>query len=490
MAETTLEVGDRIFVNFAGEPEQRGFLRYLGPVDGQKGTWCGIEWDDVTRGKHNGTVNGRDYFRTREPKAGSFVKRELVSGGKNLFSQIEERYAVDEDNEENEFMGSRMVEKVGMQKVHQKQRDIFRLKMIVLDGMRVAKPPPLSTPLFSCCSELNLHNNLLHRWKDVFDIVNYFPNLRELILRQNAMENVDRVDAFADYPDVKAPVFHLVLNYCGVSETTITAVLSKFPAVTDLYASGNCLTSFNPGGITKKFQARRPRAQSDHQLRFDRLGKRDYWARFLELDELPRFGGCAFRTISKPENAVFEGNPLNEWSAINALSSLKSLSTLFISSANFTAENGMDVREVLIAKLPTITMLNRGDVSVVERRSAEMRFVNRYSQLAEALKAPHEADLKRLIAIHGEPIKETVKKGISVIRVKLIYEGKMVERPVPASITVAKLQEIAARVFSLDPSGVTLFVEKEGRTPDELSILARQLSFYSIEAGDTIRIDA
>ncbi|CAJ0561039.1 unnamed protein product, partial [Mesorhabditis spiculigera] len=431
-----------------------------------------------------------DYFRTREPKAGSFVKRELVSGGKNLFSQIEERYAVDEDNEENEFMGSRMVEKVGMQKVHQKQRDIFRLKMIVLDGMRVAKPPPLSTPLFSCCSELNLHNNLLHRWKDVFDIVNYFPNLRELILRQNAMENVDRVDAFADYPDVKAPVFHLVLNYCGVSETTITAVLSKFPAVTDLYASGNCLTSFNPGGCGKNLRL----VDLEHNP-ITSFASIDSANAITGLDSLSLMN-CRVSEVALSgrfpnlKTLYLKGNPLNEWSAINALSSLKSLSTLFISSANFTAENGMDVREVLIAKLPTITMLNRGDVSVVERRSAEMRFVNRYSQLAEALKAPHEADLKRLIAIHGEPIKETVKKGISVIRVKLIYEGKMVERPVPASITVAKLQEIAARVFSLDPSGVTLFVEKEGRTPDELSILARQLSFYSIEAGDTIRIDA
>lgn len=40
------------------------FSRFL-QVEGHDGLWIGIEWDDPTRGRHNGTVNGQFYFETR-----------------------------------------------------------------------------------------------------------------------------------------------------------------------------------------------------------------------------------------------------------------------------------------------------------------------------------------------------------------------------------------------------------------------------------------
>lgn len=37
-------------------------VRYVGLVQGTKGQWLGIEWDDPTRGKHNGQAGGVRYF--------------------------------------------------------------------------------------------------------------------------------------------------------------------------------------------------------------------------------------------------------------------------------------------------------------------------------------------------------------------------------------------------------------------------------------------
>lgn len=37
-------------------------VRYIGEVKGTKGQWLGIEWDDPTRGKHNGEAGGTRYF--------------------------------------------------------------------------------------------------------------------------------------------------------------------------------------------------------------------------------------------------------------------------------------------------------------------------------------------------------------------------------------------------------------------------------------------
>lgn len=43
--------------------EHIGTARYYGNVEGAKGSWLGVEWDDVTRGKHDGIKDGRRYFQ-------------------------------------------------------------------------------------------------------------------------------------------------------------------------------------------------------------------------------------------------------------------------------------------------------------------------------------------------------------------------------------------------------------------------------------------
>lgn len=38
-------------------------VRFVGEVKGTKGEWLGVEWDDPTRGKHNGVHEGVRYFQ-------------------------------------------------------------------------------------------------------------------------------------------------------------------------------------------------------------------------------------------------------------------------------------------------------------------------------------------------------------------------------------------------------------------------------------------
>ena len=40
-----------------------GTIRFSGPVEGTSGTWMGIEWDDPKRGKHDGSKDGKRYFK-------------------------------------------------------------------------------------------------------------------------------------------------------------------------------------------------------------------------------------------------------------------------------------------------------------------------------------------------------------------------------------------------------------------------------------------
>lgn len=42
-------------------------LRYAGEVAGTSGLWLGVEWDDPSRGKHDGTHKGTRYFTCKVP---------------------------------------------------------------------------------------------------------------------------------------------------------------------------------------------------------------------------------------------------------------------------------------------------------------------------------------------------------------------------------------------------------------------------------------
>ena len=55
MAE--LKVGQRLAYN-----TDLCTIRYIGEVQGTKGSWLGVEWDDPARGKHSGEHNGTQYF--------------------------------------------------------------------------------------------------------------------------------------------------------------------------------------------------------------------------------------------------------------------------------------------------------------------------------------------------------------------------------------------------------------------------------------------
>lgn len=55
---SAVEINQRVVLNGS-----KGVVRYLGPVEGTAGQWVGVDWDDPTRGKHDGkTRDGRRYF--------------------------------------------------------------------------------------------------------------------------------------------------------------------------------------------------------------------------------------------------------------------------------------------------------------------------------------------------------------------------------------------------------------------------------------------
>ncbi len=94
-ASPSFEVGCRV----RDEEGFRATVRYVGPVAASKKKteiWLGVEWDDVKRGKHDGSCVDDQGIMHRYFDcvygAGSFIKMTKVRQGRSLVEALQERY--------------------------------------------------------------------------------------------------------------------------------------------------------------------------------------------------------------------------------------------------------------------------------------------------------------------------------------------------------------------------------------------------------------
>lgn len=85
--EIQVTIGCRIKSN-----DDFGTVKYIGDVQGYKGTWYGVEWDNIKRGKHDGSLDGIQYFKTTRQGAGSFIRHNKVSPMRTCAEAIQKYY--------------------------------------------------------------------------------------------------------------------------------------------------------------------------------------------------------------------------------------------------------------------------------------------------------------------------------------------------------------------------------------------------------------
>ncbi|CAH8467430.1 unnamed protein product [Schistosoma rodhaini] len=71
-----------------------GTICYVGGLPKTNGPWLGVDWDDWSRGRHDGTYDGVRYFQAKGPTSGSFVRPSKVSLGTSLEEALVYRYSV------------------------------------------------------------------------------------------------------------------------------------------------------------------------------------------------------------------------------------------------------------------------------------------------------------------------------------------------------------------------------------------------------------
>jgi len=158
-------------------------------VSGHMGTWLGIEWDDGMRGKHNGIVDGKRYFQTQKPMAGSFIRPGKLGPCATLEDAARERYLnydssnVDESliRETQASLQASLFEVVGMDKIARKQSKFEQLAEISVDQTPVNAAGYLKE--LTQLTTLNVSHTLIWNWETVASIAQQLPSLTSLNLR-------------------------------------------------------------------------------------------------------------------------------------------------------------------------------------------------------------------------------------------------------------------------------------------------------------------
>ncbi|OJD25508.1 hypothetical protein ACJ73_03114 [Blastomyces percursus] len=239
-------------------------VRYLGDVQGTKGQWLGVEWDDSTRGKHSGEHQGVKYFqcKSKHPTAGSFIRPTRLADRPLSFLQAANEKYVSELEPVSSGHGKlpsstpieisgKIVEEVGFDKIRKVLAELQELRIVLLDGMRIhgvlagegsqqEYENELESIARTCPKivELDLSRNVLRRWADVAAICGQLKLLRILKLNGNRFEEIDEsitLDGISE----------LSLDETLIEWKEAAAVSKRFPSLRTLSLSGNEFTSLS-----------------------------------------------------------------------------------------------------------------------------------------------------------------------------------------------------------------------------------------------------
>ncbi len=410
-AHLPLKPGDRVELR-----KERGYVRYVGPLEGQKGEWVGVDWDCKTRGRHDGSVAGRRYFTAAHATSGSFVRAAKIGCGSRCTLQDAMRARADADPVADAGVGSAPVGwVVGNAEVHVN----FRARDLVRDESGLVDVPVLDVSEMGVCGfdgdgvagsdqsvgirmnalrSLRVAESLVEDWRFVQVLVAHLQGLRYLDVSRNRF---DRLDCDREISGAPSMLEELVLNGCNIQLEGVLALCERCPKLAQLRLFNTGLKSLRNSG---KFDA----VKVLPSVRLIDLGgnkvpwrdAQDVLGRIATLEEL--FLGNNDIGLHEEElnaDGLFPAlhrlslseNPISSWSLITSLVRMPSLRSLLIADTPLTKDeddwdpvtkqtamtdsSALLSRHGIMARLGQIQKLHGSVIEADERIYAEKRYL-------------------------------------------------------------------------------------------------------------------
>ena len=400
-----------------------GFVRtvvYVGPVASAKSTteiYAGISWDDVTRGKHDGSVICRATNRIVRhfkcgPTQGSFLRLSKMDVGVELTPELmRSRYVkpdaalIAPDNllpHVARTAGGRdkPIQFLGELKIRNRQQ-LEDVEEISLRMLGIARPcsAELESEMkesFSHLKSIDLAGNLLSDWDDVLAILRQFNNLQSVSLASNRINDLRPSSLIEGFS--MTGMINLNLNSTNISSfKTIQLIGEAMPNLEDLCVAHCDLSDiecYSFGTATGEDDDNKVASfRSLLLLDLSDCNLTSWEKHVLPLHSLPKLESLILNdnqidTITIPDDngtPIFSGlaslqlagTTISDWSAIDSLNGLPALKSLRVRNAPLTSSLGVgEVRSTVIARLPNLEFFNASPISERERVEAERRYVS------------------------------------------------------------------------------------------------------------------
>lgn len=425
-------------------------IRYTGSVDGKAGEWLGVEWDDTSRGKHDGTFDGTKYFkcesitdsitssqaystgRSSAPTAASFLRpKQPWDRARSFLQALKEKYMPEDAGKGGEivYFSSKKAEEVGFAKFAKRQAQLQGIHVIVLDHMRISLGglKDESDAVAETCAnitDLDLGSNLFESFDEIMELVGLLPKLRNIVLDGNRLNDISARRA-------STPRILKELRSFGLSNTLlewpeIAFLMQSVPNLASLALDNNELKHIGAEALPETIQtldlaANDFTALSDLKSLVAYPNIRNLVLKHNQISAVAMHSKIDLSVFSHSVESIdLAYNAVTSWSFFDLLdSALPSLKHLRVAGnplysklisaegKTLTAEDGY---MLTIARLPHLETLNYSKVGDKERLNSETYYLGQIA--VEFSRAPIEqaAEIvsrhprwKALCEEYGEP---------------------------------------------------------------------------------------
>ncbi|XP_069682915.1 tubulin-specific chaperone cofactor E-like protein isoform X2 [Periplaneta americana] len=380
--------------------------------------------------------------------------------------------------------------------------------------------------------ELDLAQNKLARWTEVFDILKHMPRVKFVNLSfNNLTEELVNLDNRNPFPYLK----NLVLNATHINWKSVRDLLQLLPSLEELHLSlnnyshvelGDDLDSQSYCNVKKVHFTGNPVTT---WREICKLGVAFPTLESLVLAECPlqsldtssrnsseANGSPGGRTESEsesnsppsfasPHNCFRKLKFLNlnstllaTWDDVERLSRFPALQCLRLQGCplfEYPQEyTEHERRQLLIARLPNVQTLNGGGlIGEEEREDAERAFIRYYMDKPESDRPERYADL---VSVHGklDPLVHVDLSPEKRVKVRFTFGEATEVRSVVVYQTVQELKQKLESFAGIPASRMRLFYVdqdmKDITGPEEMRYPNKQLYSYNISSGDEIIVDS
>ena len=397
-------------------------VQYIGNLDGLKGDWLGIEWDDPQRGKHDGRHQGKIVFKclSSSPTAASFVRptrktdkqRTVLEAIRLKYSPARSSDTLDSNprdtlNGDIIEISGKVAEEVGFDRIRQQQAALENLKVVILDHMNVIgislaggsdeEVIKAQDKLERACpsvTELDLGWNPVETWKAVADICVPLPRLK--VVRASGLR---LRDAGFSTTRLSMIVFshlqELYLDHCLITGDQIDQLLSTslphLSFLSSLSLSSNWLSTFPDvrgrypklktlyleNNVFKDFYMLLPILQSFPNLKTLSLQGNSIRAHHLSEHDVKRLSSNRCETLDISRNDLTSYDMIDDLPTLFPLmSSLRTSNNPFTSTLQSHSTGAQDgVFFLTLARIPNLETLNYTTITARDREEGEIYYL-------------------------------------------------------------------------------------------------------------------